>query len=146
MEPISIIGVVESALGLAFKCGNVAKSMKDIVARYKHAELAILATSQSLYSIQLPWNKIAEWLQGQASEHGLQDDDLLQQLEQCLYVGALVSDALHQEILSYQFEDAHWTFKQRVQVIWNETSLQEHKSRVRDQACSMTLLLQAIQL
>ena len=132
MEPISLIGVVESALGLAFKCGSVAKSINDVVTRYKHVELAILATSQSLYTIQLAWNKIAEWLQGQASEQGLQDDDLLQQLEQCLHVGALVLDSLHQEILSYQFQDAHCTFKQRVQVIRNEKSLQEHKSRVRD--------------
>ena len=53
-------------------------------------------------------------------------------------------DALKEGLLVYGVQEM--SFKQRTRIIWNEKALQAHQSRVRDQAASMTLLLQAIQL
>ena len=146
MEPISLIGVIDSAIGLAFKCGSVAKRMNDIIKKYRNVELTVLAIVQSLYTIEIAWNQIAVWLKDYASVYSSEDDNFVERLEQSLRGGSLVLDALHREVLPYQVEDARWTFKQRIRIIWTEDSLQEHRSRLRDQASSMTLLLQAIQL
>lgn len=74
MEPLSLISIVESALSLAFKCGSTAKALSDIAAKYKYAELTVMAIIQGLQTIKLSLSRIAEWLQGYALEHKLEDD------------------------------------------------------------------------
>ena len=69
---------------------------------------------------------------------------LVERLERFLETGALVMKALDEDISTYNLDDLNFT--QRSRLIWNEKVLQNHRNRLRDQATSMTLLLQAIQL
>ena len=95
---------------------------------------------QNLDIMQLAWDRIGVWSKDVIST----DDTFTQRLNRFLETGALVLDALEEDLQSY--DASNMTFSQRSRLVWNETTLQGHQTRIRDQAQSMSLLLQAIQL
>lgn len=91
--------------------------------------------------MQLAWDRIAAWLK---SNMPIDNYFLTQRLEGLLEIGVLVLGALEQDLQSYDV--LKMTFRQRSRLVWNENTLQGHQNRFRDQAQSMSLFLQAIQL
>ena len=144
MEPASIVGLVDASLGLAIKCGSIVKHLNTIASQYKHARLTILTMVQNLDSIQLAWNRISTWSRSYVPDQDAADSSFLERLERFLEAGALVMEALDEDLSTYDPDDL--SFTQRSRLIWNGQVLQDHQNRLRDQATSMTLLLQAIQL
>ena len=65
-------------------------------------------------------------------------------MEGFLETGNLVIEALQHDFQAYNVD--HLSFSKRSKLIWNETNLQGHKSRIQDQALSMSLFLQAVNL
>lgn len=141
MDPVSIVGLVEGSISLAVQCGSVAKSLNNLAGQYKYAKLTISTMVQNLDIMQLAWDRIVLW-----SKDGMSTDDdtFTQRLNRFLETGALVLDALEEELQSYDISNI--TFSQRSRLVWNDTIMQGHQTRIRDQAQSMCLLLQAIQL
>jgi hypothetical protein len=144
MDPATIVGLVSATVNLAMDCGSAAKDLIGLVSRYQNAKLTILSMSQGLESMQLAWSRIGTWAQDLTPDELASDLTFMQQLGRLLETGNLVMDALKEELLVYSVQEM--SFKQRTRMIWNENALQAHQSRVRDQAASTTLLLQAIQL
>ena len=141
MDPVTIIGLVEGSISLAVQCGSVAKSLNNIAGQYKHAKLTLSTMVQNLDIMQLAWDRIAVW----SKDHVFTDNESLEdRLERFLETGFLVLDALEEDLRSYNASKS--TFRQRSRLLWNEGTLQAHQTRIRDQAQSMTLLLQAVQL
>ena len=141
MDPVSIVGLVEGSISLAVQCGSVAKSLNNLAGQYKYAKLTISTMVQNLDIMQFAWDRIGVW-----SEDGIStaDDTFTQRLKKFLATGTLVLDTLEEDLQSYDV--SNMTFSQRSRIVWNETILQGHQTRIRDQAQSMCLLLQAIQL
>ena len=144
MDPATIVGLVSSAAALAKVCGSAATDLNTLVSKYKNAKLAILSMVQALDTMQLAWSRIGKWAQNQAPDALLEEDDFIERLRLSLETGSLVMDALNEELLIYNPLKVGLT--QRTKVIWNEGTLRTHRERIRDQASSMTLLLQAIHL
>ena len=143
MDPISAIGLVENSLGLALQFGTAAKALNDIAGKYKNAKLTVKSLTQNLDILQLAWTQIGEWYQEQF-EKSLHDDSLTRRVEGFLETGNLVMEALQHDLQAYNVD--HLSFSKRSKLIWNETTLQGHKSRIQDQALSMSLFLQAVNL
>ena len=141
MDPVTIVGLVEGSISLAVQCGGAAKSLNNLVGTYKHAKLTISTMVQSLNIMQVAWDRIGAWSK---TSMPLDDDDLTQRLEMFLQTGSLVLDALEEDLRSYNI--SHMSLAQRSRFVWNENIFQGHQTRIRDQAQSMSLLLQAIQL
>ena len=148
MDPASIVALIEGSLGLALQCGGVAKTLSDIAARYRASELSIMSMAQSLDTMQMAWSRIKEWSQAQwfSLQMDVGDDPFALRLTRSLEIGKLVMDALQEDLRLYQSDTATLSFKQRSKMVWNQDALKTHQDRIRDQATSMTLLLQAIQL
>ena len=144
MDPVTIVGLVSSAVTLATMCGSAAKDLHTLVSKYKNAKLAILSMVQGLETMQLAWSRIGKWAQNQTPDGLLEEDDFIGRLQRSLETGSLILDALKEELLIYKPSKMGLT--QRTKVIWNEGTLRSHQERIRDQASSMTLLLQAIHL
>ena len=144
MDPVTIVGLASSAVTLATVCGSTAKDLNILVSKYKNAKLAILSMVQGLDTMQLAWSRIGKWAQNQTSDGLLEEDDFVERLRRSLERGSLVMDALREELLIYKPSKMGLT--QRTKVVWNEGTLRSHQERIRDQASSMTLLLQAIHL
>ena len=144
MDPLSIIGVVESSLSLALQLATAAKSLGDIAGKYKNAKLTVKALAQNLDVLQLTWTQIGRWFEAYAEDEVLCDDDLVRRVKGFLETGTLVMKALEQDLLAYNVETL--TFKQRSKLIWNESTLECHQIRIRDQTLSMNLFLQAMKL
>ena len=141
MDPVPIIGLVEGSISLAVQCGSVTKNLNNIAGQYKHAKLDLKTMVQNLDIMQIAWRRIAVW----SENHMVTDNDsLMDRLERFLETGFLVLDALEEDLRSY--DASKMTFRQRSRLVWNEGTLQAHQTRIRDQAQSMSLLLQAIQL
>ncbi len=141
MDPITIVGIVEGSISLAVQCGSVAKSLNNVAGQYKYAKLTISTMVQNLDIMQLAWNRIGTWYKDYMP---IGHDGVRQRLERFLETGSLVLNALEEDLQSYNV--SNMTFSQRSRLIWNENTLQGHQNRIRDQAQSMSLLLQAIQL
>ena len=141
MDPVTIVGLVEGSISLAVHCGSVAKSLKNLAGQYKNAKLTISTMVQNLDIMQLSWDRISAWSRDFMPTD---NDAFAQRLERFLETGSLVQDALEEDLRSYNVSNV--TFTQRSRLVWNENLLQGHQSRIRDQAQSMSLLLQAIQL
>ena len=144
MDPATILSLVSSAVALAAVCGSAAKDLNTLVSKYKNAKLAILSMVQGLDTMQLAWSRIGKWAQYQTPNGLLEEDDFIERLRRSLDTGSLVLDALEEELLIYKPSKMGLT--QRTKVVWNEGTLRNHQERIRDQASSMTLLLQAIHL
>ena len=141
MDPVTVVGLVEGSISLAVQCGSVAKNLNNLAGQYKYAKLTLSTMVQNLDIMQLAWDRIGSWSKDFIPD---QNDGLAQRLERFLETGALVLDALEDDLQPYN--SSSLTFSQRSRLIWNENILQAHQNRIRDQAQSMTLLLQAIQL
>ena len=55
VDPISIISLVEGSIGLILQCGSAIKSLNEIAAKYKQAELTLSAMIQEVDVIELAW-------------------------------------------------------------------------------------------
>lgn len=143
MDPASVIQIVEGSLSLALQCGNAAKTLSDIAAKYKYAKLTIISMVQGLDTIQLAWSQIGEWSRGYVPETA-GEGEFLQRLQRSLENGLLVMNALDGDLKPYQTNSL--SFMQRSRAIWNENTLRGHQERISHQAIAMNCLLQAIQL
>ena len=144
MDPVSLASLIGGSIGLAVQCGGAVKSLNSIAGQYKNAKITIVSMVQNLETIQLAWNRIGKWSEDYLPLNGFQDEDFMLRLQRFLDVGSLVMDALEEELRAY--DPDHCNFVQRSRLVWNKDIFQSHQNRVRDQAVSMTLLLQAIQL
>ena len=141
MDPVTIVGLVEGSIRLAVQCGSVAKSLNNLAGQYKYAKLTISTMVQNLDIMQLAWGRIETWSRDYMPTD---DDKLKQRLEQFLETGSLVLDALEEDLQKHDVSNV--SFRQKSRLVWNKATLQGHQNRIRDQAQSMSLLLQAIQL
>ena len=148
MDPASLIALVEGSVGLALQCGSVAKTLSDLAGRYRSADLTIMSMVQSLDTMELAWSRIKDWSQVQwfALRLRPEDETFVHRLNRSLEVGRLVMEALQEDLSPFQKDTDALSFKQRSKVVRNQDGLKNHQDRIRDQAASMTLLLQAIQL
>ena len=144
MDPATIVGLVSSAVTLATLCGSVANDLKTLLSKYQYAKLAILSMVQGLDTMQLAWSRIGQWAENQTPDELLEEDDFKERLLRSLETGSLVMDALREELLIYK--PLKMGLTKRTKLVWNEGTLRSHQERIRDQASSMTLLLQAIHL
>lgn len=144
MDPVSIVGIVNASVDLALKCASSVKTLNDLASKYSNAKLTILSVTQNLVTMQFAWNRIGEWVDGQKSSETADEVEFIRRIAGSLDTGTLVMDALG-EFLS-DFDVDQMTVGHRIKVVWNENVLQAHQNCIRDQAASMTLLLQAIQL
>ncbi len=141
MDPVSIVGLVEGSISLAVQCGSVAKSLNTLAGQYTYAQLTISTMVQNLDIMQLAWDRIGAWSKNSMP---IDNDGFMQRLERFLQTGSLVLDALEEDLQPYNV--SNMTLSQRSRLLWNESILQAHQNRIRDQAQSMSLLLQAVQL
>lgn len=153
MDPASIFALVEGSAGLALKCVSVAKSLNDLTTKYKQSKLTLLSLVQSLDTIQLAWSRIGKWSEDYASRNGTEaelisenDDELFERLKKSLEIGNLVMEAFEEDLLPYSNNIQNLSVKERARMVWNETALDAHRDRIRDQAQSMICLLQIVLL
>lgn len=143
MDPVSLIGLIESSIGLALQFGSASKTLNDLAVKYKNAKLAIKALAQNLDILQLAWTQIGDWMQ-LAENEDLRDNSLTNRIQGFWETGTMVMDALQHDLQAYDTDRLNMS--QRTRLIWNETSFQGHQNRIRDQALSMSLFLQAMNL
>ena len=143
-DPISVISLVEGSIGLVLQCGTVAKTLSDMIAKFKHAEVAITSMIQEVETIQFAWNRIKEWSEEHAE--AATDSSFVQRLEKSLRCGALVLSALEQDLADYKHTADNASFVLRSKMAWNERAFLDHQHRVRGQVQAMTLMLQVSQL
>ena len=59
-DPISVISLIEGSIGLVVQCGSVAKTLSDMIAKFKHAEVGIMSLEGFTYQMDTPikWTAI----------------------------------------------------------------------------------------
>ena len=146
MDPISIVSLVDASIDLTLKCASAVKKLNDIVAKYKNAKLSIMSMIQNLDAMQVAWQRIGAWWVVYRPLENADEDQFTQRMTRFLETGTLVLDALDDKLRILLNADGDIKLPQRARLIWSGSSLQRHQNSIRDQATSMTLLLQAISL
>ncbi len=141
-DPISIISLVEGSISLIVQCGSAIKSLNEIAAKYKQAELTLSSMIQEVDVIELAWKRIKDWFESYTNEAG--DVELLERLDKSLKCGTNVISALQDNLLDYGSK--RLGLMQRSKLNWNENALRDHQYRIRGQVQAMSLLLQVIEL
>ena len=143
-DPMSVIALIEGSIGLVLQCGSVAKTLSDMMTKFKNAEVAITSMIQEVETIQFAWNRIKEWSEEHAE--AATDSSFVQRLEKSLQCGTLVLSALEQDLANYKQTTDNSSFILRSKMAWNERAFLDHQHRVRGQVQAMTLMLQVSQL
>ena len=149
-EAALAVGLTDGAAGLVIKCAQVIKTLHDVRGKYKTAELAFKMLIAQIETIKLAWTKIQIWSASyQCSNESTSDQlEILQELDRKLDCGCMVILALanYLDQVKAMNSTRHLSFRQRTKFIWNEATIEGHRSRIRDQVNTMTLLLQIISL
>ena len=150
-DPLSIVSVVEGSVGLILQCGSVIKTLSEIAAKFKKAELTVRAMIVELDTIEMAWKMIQEWAQRHSEELPIELSDdsnrvFINRLERSMECGTLVMSALQDDLIHFTSGVGILTFRQRSRVTWSEKALRDHQDRIRGQAAAMGLLLQAMKL
>ena len=149
-EAAIILGLGDAAAGLVIKYAQVVKFLHDLRGRYKAADLEFNVLAEQIETIGMAWSKIEDWCEAkkQLTDPDHDGDDLLYQLGRKLECGSLVVSALANDLEQVVSAESpvRLNFKQRSKLLWNEASIEAHRSRLRDQVVTMTLLLQIIEL
>ena len=143
-DPIAVISLVEGSIGLVLQCGSVAKTLSDMIAKFKTAEVAITSLFQEVETIQFAWSRIKGWSEDHAE--AATDSQFVRRLEKSLECGTLILSALEQDLADYKHRVNNANFVLRSKMAWNERAFLDHQHRVRGQVQAMTLLLQVSQL
>ena len=143
-DPISVISLVEGSIGLVLQCGSVAKTLSDMIAKFRTAEVAITSLIQEVETIQFAWSRIKGWSEDHAE--AATDSQFVQRLEKSLECGTLILSAIEQDLADYKDRADNASFVRRSKMAWNERAFLDHQHRVRGQVQAMTLLLQVSQL
>lgn len=120
------------------------KKMNDIASKYRHSRLTVMSITQYLDTMQYAWERIGAWTWSYEPDANVDDDGFVSRMARILETGTMVMEALEEDLS--RFSNEEMAFGQRVKLIWNESTFLDHQSRIRDQASSMSLLLQAVQL
>ena len=144
MDPASIVSIIEGSLSLALQCGNAARHLYDMASQHRNAKITLVSMSQNLDTMQLAWSRIGDWSHDQYIKAALETADFWLRLERSLEAGTLVLNALGEDLVV--FDTRRLNFSRRTRLMWNQGVFEAHQSRIRDQASSMSLLLQTIQL
>ena len=143
-DPISVISLVEGFIGLVLQCGSVAKTLSDMIAKFRTAEVAITSLIQEVETIQFAWSRIKGWSEDHAE--AATDSQFVKRLEKSLECGTLILSAIEQDLADYKDRADNASFVRRSKMAWNERAFLDHQHRVRGQVQAMTLLLQVSQL
>ena len=144
MDPASIVGLIDASIDLVLKCAGAVKKINDIASKYKYSNYAIISITQYLDTLRFAWDRIRVWTESYNPDENAGDDVFVSRIIQALDAGTLIMNALEEELLPFNHEDL--SSVQRMKLIWTGNILRDHQIRIRDQAASMGLLLQAIQL
>ena len=147
-ETALIFGLVSGAAGLATACSGAARTLHRLAAKYKESELSIRLLVQQVTTIKTAWDRIRNWSEScEENLHpSLYNIGLLQRLEQSLECGDLVISSLEGDLLPYKKELKRMKPRQRSKAVWNDSLIQIHQNRLRDQVSTMLLLLQVLDL
>lgn len=144
MDPVSLLSIATAAGSLAFKCGAIVRTLHCLRDRYKQAELTILSVMEDCRTIELAWSRIEKW-----AAHSLDVDEqyeLAERLQLSIYSGQLFIAELEKELAALECTPKYSTLRRRTKIVWNESMLRVHQDRIQRQICSLTLLLELIQL
>ena len=145
MDPVTVLAIVNGSASLILNCASVIKSLHEVAAKHKKANIAVISLVSEIDTIELAWTRIKQWAEAY-SKNAKVETGLLDRLNRSLECGTLVMSALQNDISDYQRNGSTLSFRQRSKAIWNERALQDHQNRVRGQAVAMTLLLQVLKL
>ena len=143
MDPVSIFSLISGAAGLALQCGQVARSLHDLIDKFKDTDMTMLSAAQELDIIRLAWERIGLVL-SKWNESDEADTDLLQRLRRQLEFGNLVMGTLTEDLAA--LGQKSYIFSRRAKFIWNEQQFKLHHDRIRGQVAAMNLLLSVLQL
>ena len=148
-EALAVFSIVDASASLIVRCTSVAKSLSDLSAKYKRADLTIKVLIEQVETIKVAWARIQKWTKEyqQRQSNICDDEELLGQLHRKLECGELVLSSLETDLQRYApGEKKSLRPNQRAKLIWNEVTFQEHRDRIRDQVTTMSLLLQVLTL
>ena len=145
MEPVSIIGIVGTALTVAKTVTQAIVKLHELKSRYRNVPLQLSTLIGQLYIVQAALEQLSSW-SSQDLLNNPRYQELATQIDTSLDCFCPLILALKQHLDELNLpEDLDMTARSRVSFLWNEKDLMGFLGLLDCQVNALNLFLQAIQ-
>ncbi|RDL41329.1 Transducin (Alpha subunit), insertion [Venustampulla echinocandica] len=144
MDPISVIGLAESLVGIS---DIIAKSLRRLInlqSRYRSASLVVSLLIGQLTTLKAAVNQITEWA-GSSLFNTPKNEQVVADLKTSLESCKLLILVLEERISQLERDTSgSLNVKGKVEFLWEESDLKEFSNHLNNQANALNLLLTAL--
>lgn len=142
MDPISIIGVVGSVIGVADIIARSLKGLVSLKAVYRSAELLVTIVIGHLHTVEAILGEIREWLKTLNGDSGYVD--LLWKIDMAVTCCAVIAEALSEKVDSLQRGASKGlTAKGKLLYLLGENEIKEMNAHLGTQVQALHILVDA---
>ncbi|KAI9659818.1 MAG: guanine nucleotide-binding protein subunit alpha [Bathelium mastoideum] len=150
MDPASIIGIVDSVMGIADVVTRSIRSLNGLKLKYRDAPTLVSTLIGQLYTTQTALDQLSSWADDYAgiptSVEAERYAELAAQVGNALDCFGPLILSLQRDLNQLETYDAsQFNLQKRISFLWNERDLNEYLTLLDRQVNALTLLLQAIQ-
>lgn len=145
MDPVSILGIVGTALSIAKEVTHAIQKLGDLKSRYRNVPLQVSTLIGQLYIVQAALEQISSWsTQDLLSSPRYQE--LAVQIDTSLdcFCPLILTLQQHLDELNLP-QDLDLTARSKISFLWNEQDLMGYLNLLDCQVNALNLFLQAIQ-
>jgi len=145
MDPVSIIGLAGSLVGITDVVARSLKSLINLQSKYRSSNLVVSLIIGQLTTINAALNQITEWVTGSLATiplHGQLVADLQVSLESCYVLILVIEERI--EALEQEQDSGNLTLKGKVGFLLEEGGLNEFTNLLNNQINALNLLITAL--
>jgi uncharacterized protein YoxC len=149
MEPISIVGLVGTAVSLIQTSVGIVQNLHDLKEKYKSTNSTLQNITQECSTLGAAVAQIKIWIEGSLAQAPEGQRQRVLPLNSALHEFTISIKPLNEEItnmLGKARPSGILPHRVRFKVVWNETKMKDHLETLRWQANAIQLLLAATRL
>ncbi len=144
MDPVSVIGLGASIVGIIDVVTRTLTSLRQLQQRWKKADLTVGLLVSQLTTLKAALNQISDWV-NQRLEGAIQHHQLVIDLESSMESCNMLVSLMDGSISELNFDEKNsLVFESRAKAVLQDAQVKECVSHLHNQAMALNLLLTAI--
>jgi hypothetical protein len=142
MEPVSILALVNTCLGITTRIGTISNQLWTLKEKYKHVERKVVLFVTQLSAINTAVIGLSEWLEG-SSTH---DEPIRRELKRSLDSCEIVIQVITEYLDKVQMQANKMNLWNKTKFLRDEGTIMEYEGMLRGQVQALSLLLHILSL
>lgn len=144
MDPVSIIGLAGSVVGIVDIISKSINSLRDFQSKYHQADLIVDLSIVQLSTLRTALNQVTQWIDELKIPQQHQFiEDLTISLQGCKVLVLLLDTRIDE--FPKNESTGKLTSKGKIELLWEDSEMKEYQNLLNNQINALNLLLTAIQ-